>query len=1354
MIGMFMYTPDMNYCEVETDSADAEFVFQPSFDQQRLWLIDQLRPNIAAYNLPVAIRIHGKLNVAALERSLNNIVQRHESLRTTFRSVEGVPMQFIAQSQAVMMPVADLRELEPAARVAEEQRLIVEEAWTPFDLARRPLIRTRLLRTSDQTHVLTVNSHHIIGDYWSEEIFLRELITGYEAFTKGREPKLPDLQIQYADFAHWQRNILLEGALKDQLTYWREKLADLAVLRLPADRRRPSLPTFSGASAPIELSAELSDALKALSQRESTTVFMTLLAAFNVLLMRYTGQEDIAIGSPITNRTRSETENLIGFFVNTLVLRTVLTGNPTFREALRLVRETALGAFQHQDVPFDVLVKDLAPERHLNQNPLFQVAFVLLNARPRTVRMGDLVLNPIEIEDRGAMFDLTMSLFHGADGIRGSLVYNIDLFEAATMQRMADHFRTLVSGIVANPDARISQLPLLSKTERRQIVLEYNQTETEFPRDASINEIFEKQAVQNPNAVAVEHNTIRWTYRQLNRRANRLARRLRAAGAGRESLIAICLERSADMIAAMLAILKAGAAYVPIDPTYPAERRSLMLADVPLLVTTRRLAHEFADCRTRVVCMDDEALLSESFENLPRLADGDSLAYVIYTSGSTGQPKGVAVTHRGVNRLVLNTNYITFGPSDVVAQTSTCCFDAATFEIWGALLNGARLVVIDRDLTLSPTGFLAEIERREITTLWLTTSLFNLMAEHTPGAFAKMRNVLFGGEAADPRSVAAVLRHGAPTRLVNGYGPTETTTFATCHEIRSVPEDATTIPIGRPISNTTVYILDAFRNPVPVGVAGEIYIGGPGVARGYIGAPELTRERFVPDPFANNPSARLYKTGDLARWLPDGSIDCLGRIDHQVKIRGFRIEPGEIEAALKQHPEIELAVVIVREYASGDKRLIAYVASDPKVLSDTAVRNFLKPKLPDYMLPSAVVVLEKLPLNANGKIDRHALPEPAANPGENVSVPPRDALETKLVEIWEKVLKLQPIGITDDFFRIGGHSLLAVGIFSEIEKSFGQKLPLAALFQAPTIETLADVLRNGWKKAKSPVAAIQPLGSRPPFFNVHDGYGSAMYYRLLADNLGQDQPFFGFLAQDRGGGPIRQTTIETIAAYYIDEMRQVRPTGPYYLGGFCLGGLVAFEMAQQLHAAGEKVALLVLFDTQNPARPPRRYTLPERFKQKLRSLNDLPVHDKFGALAKIVAIHIKSRVEKWRSSLQDYRSGERQPLPSKVFEESVHRILLNAQSAYQPLPYPGRLTLILPEQQEEGYELQPERGWGGLAGEGIEIHYVPGQHGSIFGQSYVGGLAAKVDACLQTAFEQSKKGRQSPAPDLEMVIPQ
>ena len=887
---------------------------------------------------------------------------------------------------------------------------------------------------------------------------------------------MPELPLQYPDFAEWQREWLQGEVLENQLAYWRQQLNGIPVLNLPVDRPKPAFATYGGATQTLELSKKLSDALQTLSQQEGATLFMILLAAFQTLLYRYTNQEDIAVGSPIANRNRSEIEGLIGFFVNSLVLRTDLSGSPTFREVLNRVRQVTLGAYSHQDLPFEKLVEELHPERNLNRHPLFQVVFGFENAPMSALDLPGLIPSFMDIDFKTTRFDLELHLWkcsedfrslwggrwEDSEGIRGVVVYNTDLFDEATITRMLGHFKMLLEGIVANPEQRISNLPLLSQPELHKLLIQLNKTEAYYPHNKSIHQLFENQVEQNHDAIAVIFENAQVTYQKLNIRSNQLAHHLKKMGVGSEVLVGICVERSIDMIVGLLGILKAGGAYVPLDSNYPRDRLNFMLDDskISILLTQEKLVDNFGNFPNPVVYLDKdwETIAHESEENPNSDVTSDNLAYVIYTSGSTGKPKGVAVTHKAVNRLVCNTNYIKFSPDDKIAQASNTSFDAATFEIWGALLNGAQLVGISRDVTLSPHEFALQLKHKGISILFLTTALFQQIARDVPQAFSSLRYLLFGGEAVDARWVKKVLKQGAPKYLIHVYGPTEGTTFSSYYCVQDVPESATSIPIGRPIANTQFYLLDADLQPVPIGIVGELYIGGDGLAREYINRPDITAERFISNPFNNKPEARLYKTGDLARYLPDGNIEFLGRIDNQVKIRGFRIELGEIEAILNQHPAVRETVVIIREEIPGDKHLIAYIVPDQQQTPTSMnLRQFLKEKLPEYMVPSAYVVLESLPLTPNGKVDRRALPavDTLSFEMKEDYVAPRDRVEEVLVEIWAKVLGKQQIGVRDNFFELGGHSLLATQLISRIRDAFQIELSVRNLFESPTVASLA-----------------------------------------------------------------------------------------------------------------------------------------------------------------------------------------------------------------------------------------------------------------------------------------------------------
>lgn len=909
-----------------------------SFAQQRLWFLDQLEPDGSAYNVPAAFHLKGKLDLDVLRRSLDEIVRRHEALRTTFGAIDGSPVQRVAADRSVDLSVVDLSDRPGPDRTAELHRRLKEESHRRFALSEDLMLRAVLLRLDAEEHVLLLMMHHIASDGWSMGILNGELSTLYRAFAAGKPSPLPELPIQYADFAVWQRQWLQGETLQAQLAYWKKQLDRVPALKLPADRPRPSLQTYRGAKRSVRLPQALSEALKALSRREGVTLFMTLLAAFQTVLYRYTGQDDIVVGSPVANRTRVEIERLMGFFVNTLVMRTDLSGNPSFRELLGRVREVTLRAYAHQDLPFEKLIEELHPQRKANDNPLFQIMFVLQNAPRQALELAGLTVSPFEFDSEIVRFDLEVHLWEKPQGLAADFIYNADLFDGATIERMAGHFQTLLEGIGADPDESVSRLPLLPAAERERMLVEWNSTESDYPRHECIHRLFEAEAARAPDAVAVVFEGEQLTYWELNQRANQLAHRLEALGVGPEVLVAVCLERSPEMVVGLLAILKSGGAYVPLDPAYPNERLAFMLHDAraPVLLTQKNWADEppnfsFSTDNRTVLYLDTEwdAIAQESAENPLSEVTAENLAYVMYTSGSTGQPKGICVPHRAITRLVLNPNYVALEPSDRIAQGSNCSFDAATFEIWAALLNGARLVGIAKDVALSPRDLAAQIQKQGITVLFLTTALFNQIAAAAPQAFTGLRHLLFGGEAVDPVWVREALKH-PPKRLLHVYGPTENTTFTSWHLVENVPEDAETVPIGAPISNTRIYLLDACLEPVPVGVAGELHIGGDGLARCYLNRPELTAEKFIPNPFSADPAARLYKTGDLARYRANGEIEFVGRIDHQIKIRGFRVEPGEIEAVLAQHPALRDAAVVARDDIAGDKRLVAYVLEDPQ----------------------------------------------------------------------------------------------------------------------------------------------------------------------------------------------------------------------------------------------------------------------------------------------------------------------------------------------------------------------------------------------------------------------------------------
>jgi amino acid adenylation domain-containing protein len=1030
-----------------------------SFAQRRLWFLDQLVPGNPLYNEHAALHFTSAINLPALERSLAAIVARHEVLRTTFTAVGGQPVQVIAQSGVAPLTAIDLRDLGDTVRHAELTRLASEEARQPFDLSRGPLLRTRLVQLADTECVFLLTMHHIISDGWSLGVLARELDAIYSAVVMGRPVPLPPLPIQYADFAVWQRQWLEGPVLSEQLAYWKQQLADLPVLQMPLDRPRPAVPSFRGGGYRVSYSPELLAEVRALSQREGVTVFMTLFAGFQLLLARYTGQDDIVVGAPVAGRNRAELEGLIGFFVNTLVLRTSLAGNPTVRQLLARVRETALAAYAHQDLPFEKLVEELHPHRDLSRNPLFQVMFQLLNTGPAPPRSA---AGPgLDITNGTAKFDLLVHALEASNGLHASFEYSTDLFDRETIARLASQYEAVLKAMVAAPEQSVWQLPILPPAEYDQIVHAWNATTRDYPRDRTVVELFEAQTERTPDAAAVHFGEQRLTYAELNARANQLAAELRRRGVRPDVLVAVALERSAAMVIGVLGVLKAGGAYVPLDPGYPPARLAWMLADTrSAVVLSETRLRERLPSEADVIWLDADAarLAALPDTNVPCGATADHLAYVIYTSGSTGLPKGVMVEHRGITRLVLNTNYINIGPTDRIGQVSNFSFDAITFEIWGALLNGACLVGITREVALAPADFVRELREQGVTLMFMTAALFNHVAAHVNGAFSSLRAVLFGGEAGDPKSVRLVLDATPATEFINGYGPTESTTFAVCHHVTSLPADSRTVPIGRPISNTVVYVLDSHEQPVPVGVPGELYIGGDGLARGYFNDPELTARKFVPHPLAGHSGKRLYRTGDRVRYRPDGVLEFMGRLDHQVKIRGFRVEPGEIEAVLADHPQVCEAAVVLREHAPDDKRLVAYVVlSKPTPDWAMQLRAHAHQRLPEYMIPAAYVQLDAMPLTPNGKVDRMALPvHDGANASTGAPVEsPATAMERMIAAIWQDALGVENVSVHDNFFDLGGHSLLVAKVHSRLTETLARDIAMVDLFRYPTIRSLS-----------------------------------------------------------------------------------------------------------------------------------------------------------------------------------------------------------------------------------------------------------------------------------------------------------
>ncbi len=1345
-----------------------------SHNQRSMWFLHRLAPDSAAYNAAFPARIRSTVDVPALRRAFQQLVDRHASLRTVFTTVAGELVQEVYGRQEVCFEEID------ASAWSEDtlQTRVIEAYRRPFDLAEGPVFRVALFRRSVDDHVLLITAHHIAIDGWSVWILLDELRALYAAERSGTPTILPPPTAQYTDYVRWQAD-MLAGARGEALrAYWQTQLAGASpVLDLPTDRPRPTFQTFNGASCDLELGPALTRQLRALAQAERTTLYTTTLAAFQVLLHRYSGQDDVIVGSPTAGRSRPEFADVVGDCINTTPMRADLSGDPTFREFLGRTRETVLRALEHQDYPLSLLVEQLALPHDPSRSPLFQVTFDLQRIHRvgelaqlflpcsggAAVDVGGLLLEPFPLPQQEGQMDLSLQMAEVGDSLIGSMRYNTDLFEAETIARLVEHFRTLLAGVVADPDQRLSALPLLPPAEREQVLVHWNATATPAPAAATLPALVEAQVARTPEAVAVVAVGEQLTYHVLNQRANQLAHHLQAQGVGPGQLVGLCLERSAALLVGALGILKAGAAYVPLDPTYPPDRLAFMLADaqVPLVVTQASLVGSSAAHGAPCVCLDADAaaLAAAPATNPSSGACDDDLAYVIYTSGSTGQPKGVQVPHRAVvNFLTAMAHEPGLTAADTLLAVTTLSFDIAVLELYLPLVVGARVVIVSREVSADGRQLAAMLAATGATVLQATPVTWQLLVaagwSGQPGLTA-----LCGGEALPPELAAALLARGC--RLWNMYGPTETTVWSTVQRVDAADGP---IPIGHPIANTEVYVLDAHRQPLPIGIPGDLYIGGAGLAAGYRGRPDLTAERFVPHPFSSVPGARLYHTGDRARWRPDGTLEHLGRSDTQVKLRGFRIELGEIEVALGRHPAVGQAVVVLREDVPGNPRLVAYLQPEGAAPTPAALRTFLKATLPEYMVPSAFVTVEAFPRTPNGKLDRRALPPPDSGSGgdRESTLPARNEVEASLVRIWEEMLGTAPIGIRDDFFDLGGHSLLAVRVFARIREEFGKNLPLTALLEEPTIEHMAHVLTGATMDSRwSCVVPIQASGSKPPFFCVHGLGGYVNCFADLSRYLGSDQPFYGIQALGLDGVQEPPTTVEEMAGAYLAEVRAVQPHGPYYLGGFSLGGAYALEMAQQLRAQGEDVALLVMFDHAPHTLADRRSRWKPSSWQELR--RDFPfwleVLRSYDRAERIAAVRYACTFLKWAvvTKIAALRAPEQ--ATNKVREllegpdvaglpehhRRLRRLLWEAVWAYRLRPYPGRITLLRSTRSFLLHSYDRYMGWTELALGGVEMDIVPGDHEGVIAEPHVPVLAQKLAKHLACAQAREVRNAQSAA---------
>jgi len=1320
-----------------------------SFSQQRLWFIDQLYHGSSFYNIPIAFHVQGNLDIAALEQSLNEIIQRHEVWRTNFRLVNGEPIQETFPQSTWDLSIINREDLCGRDCEEEVKQIAADESKKPFNLAKGLLVRATLLRLSEEEHVLLVTMHHIITDGWSCNVFLRELSSLYAAFSKNLPSPLPELPIQYADFAVWQRDHLKGEFLATQLNYWKQQLkGDLPILQLPTDRPRPNLTTFTGAKQYFAFSASLTNALKQLSQREDATLFMSLLAAFNILLYRYTDQEDILIGSPIANRSRAELEGMLGLFVNTLVLRNNLSGNPSFRELLHRVREVTLDAYAHQDLPFEMLVEEFQPERDLSRNPLYEVMFVLQNTPSSVQEVSGLTLRTLGFDSGTAQLDIFLSMSESEEGLTGCLEYNTDIFDSTTISQFISSFQTLLENIVANPEQHLSELSLLTASEQEELLFKFNQTRVDYPQDVSLHQLFEQQVELTPLSVALISDSEEITYRQLNHRVNQLAHYLQKQGVTKETLVALCLERDLDMVVGILAILKAGGAYIPLDPSYPVERLNFMLSDsqASLLISKQEILEKLSLSAAKTVCLDihKEEIAQESLENPINLSSSDNIAYIIYTSGSTGTPKGVLGTHRGtVNGLHWLWKTYPFSEGEVCCQKTAISFIDSVWEIFAHLLQRVPTVIISNATVLDPQLFIESLAQHQVSRIILVPSLLRLLLDNYSHLVKKLTHLKFwitSGEALSVKLVQSFRELIPFAKLINLYGSSEVSANATYYDTTLLPEQAHSVPIGRPIDNTQVYVLNRDLQPTPIGVIGELYLGGNGLAKGYLHRPELTQERFIDNPFI--PGNKFYKTGDLVRYLQDGNLEYLGRHDEQVKIRGFRVELGEIAATIAQHPDVQASVVIASNDAQENPRLIAYVVTDKQDIT-TQLLSYLQQKLPNYMLPSAFIVLDKLPLTPNGKVDKRALlsSDVIQSNTNKAFVAPRNFTELALAKTWEKLLNTSPIGVTDNFFELGGHSFLAVRLMAKIYDKFEHNLPISTLFENPTIEKLAAIVSQPYREiSNSHLVAINPSEDKTPFFCIHGAGGNISPYFNISRRLGEDYPFYALedsLEQDRP----EIISVEETAARYLQEIRKVQPNGPYLLGGHCYGGVLAFEMARQLHNQGDTVDLLVVIDAILPETiveptddDDAKFLL--RIAESMKTDSDVDFSVPFEELRdlplteKLNLINQKANFIFSDAEIQDF-----------LRYYKLFKLHVQAMRNYIPQVYPLPITIFRASEEiihdfdnPEWSSSDPLLGWGKCSSQPIQTVDIPGDHFSILVEPHIQELTNQLKRCIDNAM--------------------